>query len=205
MACIERYEKWHESAIASAGGSARTKIKKQDGQPEKPKVSTKNHRKGKPGLAVQAEGDHLLKKIQVLWDDDSTFYAGLVTKVGPKGFEGRITVKYDHGSNEDIKNVKNVIMVEQLGVRWAKQAAGPWWPAMVWQALEEKHLAWSFVQFLGKNTFAWLLDTVVITFDDGLESHLDGITQIQGDCQGDGRGRGRRRGGIRGHEGGGRA
>ena len=36
------------------------------------------------------------------------------------------------------------------------------------------------MQFLGKNTYAWLMDTTVITFDDGLETHLDGILQCQG-------------------------
>ena len=62
VACIERYEQWHGKAGAA---TARTKKKKDERQPEKPKVSNKNHRKGKPGLAVPAEGDHLLKKIQV--------------------------------------------------------------------------------------------------------------------------------------------
>ena len=35
----------------------------------------------------------------------------------------------DHGSLEDLRSISKVVMVQQVGVKWAKPATGPWWVA----------------------------------------------------------------------------
>lgn len=167
-----KFQQWY-------GEAKKAKALRKPGQTDFPQMHSRN---AKPDQVVGTG-----KRVLVLWEQDQVFYAGAVQKA-PQGLLGPLAVLYDNGDTESKLDATTCVILEQKGVKWAKQnglKGSAWWPAMVWQCIgNEDNAPWNFVQFLGRpnserSTF-WLDSTTVIDFEDGLESHLDGILQTNG-------------------------